>query len=137
MDYPPFFAYFERLLAWAAHRLCSRHDPGLLRISPEPYVSDATVAFQRGSVMVTDLLLLVGVWANARGCGEGEGGQQHGSPKLLLLAALMLGSAGLLVVDHMHFQYNGYLMGLLLLSVACIRRVNDCFANVVCSITMM
>lgn len=122
MDYPPFFAYFERLLARAAHRLFSHHDPGLLRISPEPYVSDATVAFQRGSVMVTDLLLLVGVWANAGGCGEVWG--QYGSPKLLLLAVLTLGSAGLLVVDHMHFQYNGYLMGLLLLSVACIRRVN-------------
>lgn len=133
LDYPPFFAFFERALAWvAAHLICSRHDPGLLRISAEPYASDATVLFQRGSVMVTDLLLLLGVWANAApppllGCGGGGDGKGGGGcrrhTKLMLLAVLTLGSAGLLVVDHMHFQYNGYLMGMLLLSVGCIRRV--------------
>lgn len=117
LDYPPFFAFFERGLAALAAALLP-HDPGILRVSAAPYASEGTVWFQRLTVMATDLLLLLGTWAHTTPGSRGDG-------KVLLLAVGTVGSVGLLLVDHMHFQYNGVLLGLLLLSAACIRRVRN------------
>lgn len=50
-------------------------------------------------------------------------GLRWGSPAAIL-QLLLLGNAGLIIVDHIHFQYNGFLFGVLLLSVARILQVN-------------
>jgi alpha-1,3-glucosyltransferase len=49
-------------------------------------------------------------------------GSRWGSPAVIL-QILLLGNAGLLLVDHIHFQYNGFLLGLLLISMARILQV--------------
>ncbi|KEP65921.1 UNVERIFIED_CONTAM: ALG6, ALG8 glycosyltransferase family protein [Hammondia hammondi] len=141
LDYPPLFAFFEFLLSLAARFV----DPAMLQVENENYASPACVWFQRLTVIVTELVLVLGVIRmcqvaetlqlqrekRARGslsseearrgedsederkCREGDGG---GWSSVALL--LVLFNAGLLIVDHIHFQYNGFLLGVLLLSIA-------------------
>ena len=111
LDYPPFFAWFEWLLAQGAPLF----DPGMLTLSATPYVSTATVLYQRLTVIGTDALLFIG--AHRLGLAE-DGGAGGGAVAALALCCL---DAGLLLVDHVHFQYNGMMVGLLLLSVAELR----------------
>ena len=111
LDYPPFFAWFEFLLAQGAPLF----DRGMLTISATPYASSATVAYQRLTVIGTDALLFVG--ARRLVLAEG-GGPDSGAAAAFALCCL---DAGLLLVDHVHFQYNGMMVGLLLLSVAELR----------------
>jgi len=130
LDYPPFFAYFE----WAMSQVAARMDLEIVKVSAHPLVSSNIVLFQRGSVMATDCLLL---WATARFLSHDSEAQDAlaGSskksddgpcasttrPAALSVASksivfgLVALNAGLLLVDHIHFQYNGALLGLLVL----------------------
>ena len=71
------------------------------------YASDKTILFQRLSVEVTDLVLILSL-AYYFGCS---------SPNQTLAFLLCIFAPGFLIVDHIHFQYNGYLVGLYILSV--------------------
>lgn len=132
LDYPPYFAWFQRLLAaaaaWAA--------PSALELSAEPVVDSRIIAFQRISVMVADLLLLLGVslWHGSSSGSSGKSGTQARD----VITALILFNPGLLLLDHIHFQYNGMLLGLLLCSLALFRggytvAGSAAFVGVVCS----
>ncbi|CAE7031846.1 ALG8 [Symbiodinium natans] len=102
LDYPPAFAYFE----WLLSQVATLVDPAMLQVSNLEYASWATVTFQRLSVVGGDLILLAG-------------GLALGGPRT---AAALLWNSALILVDHIHFQYNGMMLGLLLLSVAAIER---------------
>ncbi|XP_043226819.1 probable dolichyl pyrophosphate Glc1Man9GlcNAc2 alpha-1,3-glucosyltransferase [Amphibalanus amphitrite] len=111
LDYPPLFAWFEYCLS----QLAAFFDPRMLEVQNLNYASPATILFQRLTVIASDFVLLVGV----KKCADTVPGQGTylTSPRVRL-AALTLGSAGLIMVDHIHFQYNGLLIGLLLISYA-------------------
>lgn len=119
LDYPPLFAWFEYILAQFARFF----DPKMVELKNYNYASPETIVFQRLSVIVADLVLALGTkeccqYLSTSGVRKSsKWGSRWGSPAAVL-QLLLLGNAGLLIVDHIHFQYNGFLFGILLLSVA-------------------
>ncbi|CAI9102092.1 OLC1v1000298C1 [Oldenlandia corymbosa var. corymbosa] len=113
LDYPPFFAYFERFLSFFG----SIVDPTMVHLTNGiDYKSNLTIIFQRLSVIVADVVLLYGVYRITRKLVPKE---RH------LIWILVIGAPGLIIVDHLHFQYNGFLLGILLLSLAALEEGND------------
>ncbi|XP_054256992.1 probable dolichyl pyrophosphate Glc1Man9GlcNAc2 alpha-1,3-glucosyltransferase [Macrosteles quadrilineatus] len=119
LDYPPLFAWFEFILS----QIAVFFDPKMLQVKNLNYASYETVVFQRLTVIVTDLVFAYGIkeccqYLSGSGVRKSSRwGLRWGSPAAIL-QLLLLGNAGLIIVDHIHFQYNGFLFGVLLLSVA-------------------
>ncbi|XXG67937.1 hypothetical protein AAC387_Pa06g1164 [Persea americana] len=113
LDYPPFFAYFELLLSSFARLL----DPTIVDLRRGlDYSADSVVYFQRLSVIAADLGLLYGAYRFAR--------KLDGVRRTMLLV-LIVWSPALLIVDHIHFQYNGFLIGILLVSLSFLEEGRD------------
>ncbi|PWN39767.1 hypothetical protein IE81DRAFT_294374 [Ceraceosorus guamensis] len=137
LDYPPFFAFFERMLAQVIAPLDARivHlQEGL------QYASPRAICILRLSVMLTELVLVGALWALATPSGAQSGkssesglGSASRSPSSAntdqdahvkaeqaispLVAGAILLHPALVIVDHIHFQYNGFLTGVLLWSI--------------------
>lgn len=114
LDYPPAFAVFEWVLSWPASVI----DSAMLRVDNLGYDSWATIAFQRSTVIITELLL---VYALHRYAST----QKHAHT----VALSILLSPGLLIIDHIHFQYNGFLYGWLILSITMAREQSTMLAS--------
>ncbi|KAH6755096.1 ALG6 [Perilla frutescens var. hirtella] len=115
LDYPPFFAYFEKFLSLFAARL----DPTMVDLHRGlNYASPRAILFQRLSVTLSDVVLVYSACrlTKNRNCRDFE---------RLLIWALVIWAPGLFLVDHMHFQYNGFLLGMLLLSISCLEEGRD------------
>jgi alpha-1,3-glucosyltransferase len=119
LDYPPFFAYFSRLLSLPAPLV----DATLVSIPVRDATPFAHLIYLRLTVAFSDLLLLGSVLLLARDA------QRKQRPFLAL--ALVVWSPALLAVDHVHFQYNGFLIGLLLLSLHFLEQGWDLIGGVV------
>ncbi|RMZ67011.1 dolichyl pyrophosphate Glc1Man9 c2 alpha-13-glucosyltransferase [Pyrenophora seminiperda CCB06] len=109
LDYPPFFAYFEWLMSQAAVYV----DAGLLNVKDLGYDSWQTIYFQRTTVIITELVLVYALHLYVK----------TSKSKVTAHAAALsvLSSPGLLIIDHVHFQYNGFLYGILILSMVLAR----------------
>ncbi|GAA5961119.1 hypothetical protein JCM3765_001233 [Sporobolomyces pararoseus] len=107
LDYPPFFAYFERLLSIFAYVV----DPKIVQLDNLGYGAPSAVAFQRATVIVSELVLVSAVLHWARKTSKPD------STTAFAIAASLLVHPGLIIVDHIHFQYNGFLLGVLLWSL--------------------
>lgn len=104
------------------------------------YASEATVLFQRVSVILTDWVLYAALCYYFSSEEEEEQQQQQQTKtkvptgsgwqdRRTAMIALTFCNAGLLIVDHIHFQYNGFLMGIFILSLAWIKKGHDLWAG--------
>ncbi|XP_075808764.1 dolichyl pyrophosphate Glc1Man9GlcNAc2 alpha-1,3-glucosyltransferase isoform X5 [Microtus pennsylvanicus] len=114
LDYPPFFAWFE----YALSHIAKFFDQEMLNVRNLNYLSSGTLLFQRFSVILADALFVYAVHECCK-CIDGKKTSKEliEKPKFIL-SVLLLWNFGLLIVDHIHFQYNGFLSGLMLLSIA-------------------
>jgi alpha-1,3-glucosyltransferase len=101
LDYPPFFAFFEYLLGYPA----ALFYPDMLVIDNVGYESDHAVMYLRLSVIISEILLYMAIMKYT----------QSSSVEMMILVFLI---PALIFVDHIHFQYNGFLYGIQILSLA-------------------
>ncbi|KAG8363476.1 hypothetical protein BUALT_Bualt19G0026400 [Buddleja alternifolia] len=126
LDYPPFFAYFEKFLSLFA----SRVDPTITHLhNGLNYASPLTILFQRLSVVISDVVLVYSVFR------LGKNGN-FSKLERFLMWVLVIWSPGLFIVDHMHFQYNGFLLGWLLLSISCLEEGRDLIGGFVFAVLL-
>lgn len=56
--------------------------------------------------------------------------------KRILMWILVVWSPGLLIVDHLHFQYNGFLLGWLMLSISYLQEGRDLMGGFVFAVLL-
>ncbi|KAK4267914.1 hypothetical protein QN277_024634 [Acacia crassicarpa] len=119
LDYPPFFAYFERFLSFFANLV----DQQIVHLQEGlNYSSNTVIYFQRATVILSDLCLLFGVYRMTKNLD---------SRRQMLICLLVIWSPMLFIVDHMHFQYNGFLIGILLISLSYLEEGRDVLGGLV------
>lgn len=130
LDYPPFFAYFEWLLSIPA----SIFDPKIVDLQNLNYDSWSVVVYQRSTVIVTELVLAAALLRYARLSGTSvtfshciisfsfTRGVSDPTTQRIISASIFL-HPGFLIVDHIHFQYNGFMFGILVWSILSARNV--------------
>ncbi len=92
-------------------------DPEMLRVENLNYSSERTILFQRLSVILTDLVFAAGAFKTAKNLHHLKVGNSGLASKEVVVVLLLVCNGGLFLVDHIHFQYNGFLFGILLLSI--------------------
>ncbi|WPK26145.1 hypothetical protein PUMCH_003492 [Australozyma saopauloensis] len=115
LDYPPFFAYFEWALSQFVPSVVAQD--GCLDIVEKGMYGFPTVVFQRTTVILSEVVLFL---ALQKYIDSFKG--QIGRSRALVVALSLVLSPGLLIIDHIHFQYNGMMYGLLVLVIAYARQ---------------
>ncbi|KJA29945.1 glycosyltransferase family 57 protein [Hypholoma sublateritium FD-334 SS-4] len=124
LDYPPFFAYFEKLLSIPAFLI----DPQIVDLNNLNYDAWSVIAYQRTTVILTELVLGAVLLKFIRGSIEP-------SIQRIVSASIFL-HPGFLIVDHIHFQYNGFMYGILLWSILMARNGNKLASGILFAILL-
>lgn len=115
LDYPPFFAWMEWILAHFAKFF----DAEILKIVKKNNPNFRTIFFQRISVIILDLVYVYGSLKLAKVLQKKCQWSAKRSKSVHFVSAfLFLTNVGLIFVDSIHFQYNGFLFGIFLLSLS-------------------
>ncbi|EXX77256.1 dolichyl pyrophosphate Glc1Man9GlcNAc2 alpha-1,3-glucosyltransferase [Rhizophagus irregularis DAOM 181602=DAOM 197198] len=126
LDYPPFFAWFE----WILSQFAPLADKEMLRVDNLNYTSDATIYFQRATVIISELVLFYALKKYL------TTNNMKNKNLLNILAASIFLNPGILIVDHIHFQYNGFLYGIFLLSLAYAKEGNDLMCGIMFAVLL-
>ncbi|KAF2074611.1 hypothetical protein CYY_004081 [Polysphondylium violaceum] len=143
LDYPPFFAWFEFVLSKVAYFF----DKDMLVVDNLNYKSSQTILFQRLSVIVSDFLFILATLLLSRllysklpyGNSNNNNNRKTSlwyQDKQFLVSCVVILNPGLLMVDHIHFQYNGFLKGILILSIYFICRGNILIGSMLFSVLL-
>ncbi|KAF4663347.1 glycosyl transferase [Perkinsus olseni] len=123
LDYPPVFAYFEKFLATVAACVAYSTNSDNLWKMLDPLAQDATapqsvVVFHRITVILSGLTLIPAVLLLCPPSGV------FTPMKTLRYLGLlyMLAMPALLLIDHVHFQYNGMLLGVYFAAIGLMQR---------------
>lgn len=95
----------------------------MLQVDNLEYSSWSTIAFQRSTVIITELLLVYALHWYTSTATPSTKKQAHAVALSILL------SPGLLIIDHIHFQYNGFLYGWLILSIVMAKEQSSMFLS--------
>lgn len=87
----------------------------MLNVKSLNYDSWQTIYFQRSTVILAESVQLYALSLYVQTSSNGQKHQSHAAALSVLL------SPGLLIIDHIHFQYNGFLYGILILSLVLAR----------------
>lgn len=87
----------------------------MVRVYNLGYDSWETVYFQRFSVIITELLLVYALQMFI----DSSPLQSKRAAQVAALSVVL--SPGLLIIDHIHFQYNGFMYGILVVSLVLAR----------------
>jgi alpha-1,3-glucosyltransferase len=91
-------------------------DPRMLQVQNLGHDSWQTIYFQRATVILTELVLLGALSLYINSASATNKRLRHAAALSVFL------SPGLLIIDHIHFQYNGFLYAILLLSLVVARQ---------------
>mmetsp|Transcript_16234 Transcript_16234/g.24722 ORF Transcript_16234/g.24722 Transcript_16234/m.24722 type:complete len:536 (+) Transcript_16234:241-1848(+) len=117
LDYPPGFAFFEFILSnnalttWLESQQILDGRCFALLGDHENTPSNACVLFHRITVVLSDVIYYLGSYFAASVVWDSQPKQFETTVFLLWF------NPGLLWLDHVHFQYNGMLCGILLISL--------------------
>lgn len=116
LDYPPFFAYFEWFLSQFVPGVVKKD--GCLDIVEVGQFGMPTIIFQRLTVIFSEILLFVvlQIYINKSNISER-------SANFVMASSIVL-SPGFLIIDHIHFQYNGFLFAILIASIIAVKHKN-------------
>jgi alpha-1,3-glucosyltransferase len=111
LDYPPLFAYMEYILG----KISKLIDPNITNLQKINYDSSVCKFFMRSTVLIGDIVLFFSINFLYKSFNLSI-------RKYLILLISIQFYAGLVIVDNMHFQYNGILFGLFFISLGFIAK---------------
>ncbi|CAD5228930.1 unnamed protein product [Bursaphelenchus okinawaensis] len=122
IDYPPFFAFFEWILA----QFAALYDVDILKIQKEALLTPNVLLFQRISVIFADIVFYYGCYFCAKRVVNSLNVTGKKAQNLVLgLFLVLVLNPGLILLDNVHFQYNSFLYGILLMGIGCF--VDGCY----------